>query len=446
MIDETEIEKRQRSAVLTLIAVELEATAATDMLEAIKAGNILEQFSVSFQMLFHADVLYIKNLYESNRFVKIVNVGRFDLAKNSKVLFALGCIPAVLKSFVNQINIEPLDNADSNFWQYPCATEKQAFENHLSMNFGDNLDVENGIIHIYVPLPWATYIDRKSYPASYLNRIRYLLNIYKTIASSGGIKLKVHSVCQHIHWKNMLKVAKGLGITDLHLSHKDSKSEHAQKELGFSFSLHGWPLIAVNYVTPELSEGMSRKAVGDKKLLASFIGAHMPHYLDDSRVKLFEAAKDSEIDKVFVDLGDEWCFNKIVYEEQVLNKEIEAHHIDEHHASAFRYNTILSDSIFSLCPIGAGPNTLRLWESIAVGAIPVLFDDDLSVLNESVLGRQILDNCIVWKGEPSKNLFEILQLISNEQLSHQSKILMTLYAKIQRLKITQAVNIERKPF
>jgi len=29
-----------------------------------------------------------------------------------------------------------------------------------------------------------------------------------------------------------------------------------------------------------------------------------------------------------------------------------------------------------LCPEGAGPNTLRLWESMAVGAIPVVFADE----------------------------------------------------------------------
>jgi hypothetical protein len=36
------------------------------------------------------------------------------------------------------------------------------------------------------------------------------------------------------------------------------------------------------------------------------------------------------------------------------------------------YNRILSDSVFSLCPSGAGANTLRLWESLAIGCIPVL--------------------------------------------------------------------------
>ena len=41
-----------------------------------------------------------------------------------------------------------------------------------------------------------------------------------------------------------------------------------------------------------------------------------------------------------------------------------------------RYNRLLGDAVFSLCPEGAGPNTLRLWESLAVGAIPVVIVED----------------------------------------------------------------------
>tara|TARA_B110000879_G_C10909636_1_gene407783 strand:+ start:140 stop:508 length:369 start_codon:yes stop_codon:yes gene_type:complete len=121
---------------------------------------------------------------------------------------------------------------------------------------------------------------------------------------------------------------------------------------------------------------------------------------------LFEAAKDYGKEDVFVDLVNEWHFNKVVYEEQVLQKEIESHHIDEHHQRTFRYNAILSDTKFSLCPEGAGPNTLRFWESIAVGSIPVIFSDDLGVFQESELGRAIIDNSVVWEKELSSKLFE----------------------------------------
>ena len=36
----------------------------------------------------------------------------------------------------------------------------------------------------------------------------------------------------------------------------------------------------------------------------------------------------------------------------------------------------MSDSVFSLCPEGTGPNTIRIWESMALGSIPVIYSDD----------------------------------------------------------------------
>jgi hypothetical protein len=256
--------------------------------------------------------------------------------------------------------------------------------------------------------------------------------MYKGIAEQAGYLLKVHSVCQHIHWVRMLEKAQWLGVTDFHLSHKDSKSDAKQEEIGTTLVLHGWPLIAVNYVTPDRSEGMERKPMNERKLLASFIGAHMPHYRDDSRIKLFEAAKECGRDDVFVDLGNEWHFNKLVYEEQVLNREVEAHHIDEHHQKTFRYNSILSDSKFSLCPEGAGPYTLRFWESIAVGSIPVIFSRDLAIIEQFSEHRDIINNIIVWDKDINANLFEFLKSIDSTTLANLSDNLMNIYANVAK--------------
>jgi hypothetical protein len=40
------------------------------------------------------------------------------------------------------------------------------------------------------------------------------------------------------------------------------------------------------------------------------------------------------------------------------------------------YENILSRSRFSLCPRGSNPNSVRFWESLAAGAIPVLISDN----------------------------------------------------------------------
>ncbi|CAB9495511.1 exostosin domain-containing protein [Alteromonas macleodii] len=402
-----------------------------ELLDAIKKGDAEQVSSYPYRLIAYKGSFYFNNLYTITHRHSVSE----KLYNENKQLYTLaGFIPPVLDTYVNEINLKPVDKRDINFWQYPCATEKQAFENHLAMKAGDNIDVESKSVNIYVPLPWATYVDKKAFPDEYLNKIKSLLSSYRELVASFGYTLKVHSVCQHIHWVRMLEKAEWLGITDFYLSHKDSKSEAIQDEVGTNLALHGWTLIAVNYETPERNEGMERKAMSERNLLASFIGAHMKHYRDDSRIKLFEAAKAYGQDDVLVDLGNEWHFNKVVYEEQVLNKEIESHHIDEHHKRTFRYNTILSDSKFSLCPEGAGPNTLRFWESIAVGSIPVIFSDDLEIF-KSAAGKKLLNLCIYYKKGIDSDLFQHLSNLRHEDVKMRSLEIIKLYDYFAKFKV-----------
>ena len=403
----------------------------SELATAMTSGVVRWSSSPNFRALEKGGQVFFNNPYATEHRIKSI---KEEYENNSALGNVSGLIPPVLKTFVGDIGLKPTSPEDLNFWQYPCATEKQAYENHLSIEPGHHVDSDNRVVNIYVPLPWATYVDKKSFPESYLFRVKQLINTYKKIAESNDFSLRVHSVCQHIHWVRMLEKAEWLGITDFHLSHKDSKSEGIQKELGTSLTLHGWTLIAVNYETPDRSEGMERKPMSERKLLASFIGAHMPHYRDDSRIKLFEAAKACGRDDVFVDLGNEWHFNKVVYEEQVLSREVAAHHIDEHHQRTFRYNSILSDSKFSLCPEGAGPNTLRFWESIAVGSIPVIHSRDLSVFTEKKIANEILSYVILWEESINKSMLKYLASINPETIRLNSQKLMSLYEKISKLR------------
>tara|TARA_Y100001970_G_scaffold122281_1_gene151579 strand:+ start:1877 stop:5005 length:3129 start_codon:yes stop_codon:yes gene_type:complete len=417
---------------LTELALEpVKSVKATELLEAIRRGKSTDIKAPNFKLIEYSNRVYFNNLFA---FQYRVAVDAQAYNSDKAYYTVAGLIPPVLSTYVDEIGVKPSGPADINFWQYPCATEKQAFENHLLLRPGDHIDITHKLVHLYIPLPWATYVDKKQFPESYLLRVKSLINQYKDIAKNNGYSLKVHSVCQHIHWVRMLEKAQWLGITDFYLSHKDSKSDAIQQEMGTNLNLHGWTLIAVNYEAPERSEGMERKPMAERNLLASFIGAHMKHYRDDSRIKLFEAAKACGRDDVFVDLGNEWHFNKVVYEEQVLNREIAAHHIDEHHERTFRYNAILSDSKFSLCPEGAGPNTLRFWESIAVGSIPVLFSKDLAVFEEYPFSDELMRNVVLWEKEIGPELFSFLAALPHSKLNEMSHSLISIYSRVVRLK------------
>nr|WP_320136357.1 hypothetical protein [uncultured Amphritea sp.] len=404
--------------------------ASSEVIAALQENRLLKKYDFSHTVLEHNGQIFFKKL---DRLFNTDKIPKEEFEINESYYSVAAFIPPVLEKYTSEIDIKPSSSEDVNFWQYPCATEKQAYENHQVITSPGHIDRLSKEVNLYLPLPWATYIDKKEFPDAYLTKIKNHIRKYCVIANQNGYQLKVHTVCQHIHWVRILDKAEWLGVTNLHLSHKDSQSEDKQKEVGTKLQLNGWTLIAVNYETPERCLGMERKPINERRLLASFIGAHMPHYLDDSRIKLFEAAKEYNSDDILVDLGNEWHFNKVVYEEQVLNRRVEQTHLDEHDKRTLRYNMILSDSKFSLCPVGAGPNTLRFWESIAVGTIPVIFKSDLAVLTEHRFGSELLENVIIWDKKVGANFFDILNEISENDLLIRSSALINLYSRISKL-------------
>lgn len=82
---------------------------------------------------------------------------------------------------------------------------------------------------------------------------------------------------------------------------------------------------------------------------------------------------------------------------------------------SIKFNYIMSNSIFSLCPRGFGPTSFRLYESIQMGCIPVYIADK----NEHFLPfSEIIDwqkLCIIVNKKDLKNLDNVLLSIVNER-------------------------------
>ncbi|GAA6167798.1 exostosin domain-containing protein [Sessilibacter corallicola] len=415
--EEAESDDKEKESLVQYISVE-----PKEYFEAIKKADCVKDFGDFFKALEYQGFYYFINPFEVDFYFKVQKLG-------GKISDALVCasalIPPVITSYQDSISDKPLNQEDVNFWQYPCATEKQAYENHLRLKKRTCIDLSNKVIEIYIAIPWATFIDKKKFDQELIKKYKFLIDKYNVISKYFGFPLRVHAVCQHIHWVRILPTASSLGITDLHISHKISSSEYENNCL--NISIHGWPLIAVNYETPDRRKGLEIQAISNKKLLCSFVGAYMPHYRDKNRIHLRDLALSIKSDDVFIELGEEWHFNNHVYLEQVQNQKLATEFVNEDEQKTFNYNKVLSDSIFSLCPEGAGPNTLRFWEAISVGSIPVLFSADLSIFNDSRCGYELLSNCIVWEGEIDFKLIDYLRSISEADLSKKSSKLIELY-------------------
>jgi hypothetical protein len=84
---------------------------------------------------------------------------------------------------------------------------------------------------------------------------------------------------------------------------------------------------------------------------------------------------------------------------------------------------VLSRSRFSLCPRGTGASTIRFWESLQAGAIPVLIGDDM------ILPKNFdWDACtITIAAEDISNIPFILNKISTEQEATMKKNCLIAY-------------------
>ena len=98
------------------------------------------------------------------------------------------------------------------------------------------------------------------------------------------------------------------------------------------------------------------------------------------------------------------------------------------------YANILSRSRFSLCPRGSNPNSVRFWESLATGAIPILFSDNYK------LPKWDWSSTIVQLSESSlvnldyKQLQDILINISDENVKRENCLAAYEYFKHENYK------------
>lgn len=287
-------------------------------------------------------------------------------------LFQAGFAHARMPVPGGPVRDRPQNRGDTLFWQYPCVTEGAAWEQHADLAEPALID---GELHIYLGLPWATWIDfarKAAWPpsgaasmAQQLQMAAVRLSGLRGALDELGIGLRVHTVCQHIYWHDMGQAWHRLGVTDAWLSHCPPPAQLGG-EASHDFTIRPWALFAVNVRDSQRRKGIVEgRDPASKSVLASFVGAHAAHYLSDTRLRLRALAREPGFD---IRVTDRWHFEEVVYAEQIGGQGPAQARGDAMES----YNALLSDSVFSLCPAGAGANTLRLWESLAVGAVPVL--------------------------------------------------------------------------
>lgn len=246
------------------------------------------------------------------------------------------------------------------FWQYPVRTEKEFY-------------FQNKFFEDYLGFPWATILDKQLD----LNRVLHILEhlLDKNI--------KYYTCCQHIRFRELKELFEHLNIKTLYTPHKCLGEDTLA-----SISLIPCPLFAVNVEDSSRNSMFLNKDLVQitRKYLYSFMGGLQPGYLSDIRTRIFDLTKNED---AYIKNTGGWHFNELVYSNfQNFNQDL--FEPVTHKNKTEKYNEVLLNSRYSLCPSGTGPNSIRFWESLAIGAIPVLLSDTLELPKNNMWKDTIL--------------------------------------------------------
>ncbi|WP_295396269.1 exostosin family protein [uncultured Thiodictyon sp.] len=243
-----------------------------------------------------------------------------------------------------------------HYWQVPAATEMFAYQAIAALPPAHTFE--------YIGLPWATIIDGLRHDAASTGTILMALS---RICEAPAAASKRVTVAQHIHAIRFIALFKACGITDLFWSH----ATHQQHEID-GIQLHPFPLFPAQ--TPDAIP--PRDLDRSRRYLANFIGAYDPQlYLSNVREAIFNdpnAAADLLIVK-----RDAWHFDRAVYDEQIGGRRADPQCLLMERRHTQEYLNGIGNSWFTLCPSGAGPNSIRIFESLCLGSIPIVLTRDL---------------------------------------------------------------------
>ena len=157
-----------------------------------------------------------------------------------------------------------------------------------------------------------------------------------------------------------------------------------------------------------------------RDILFSFVGGYDPRiYINDIRKKIYEL---EQRDNVFIKNTGVWHLNKLVYH-PLQNNEKTLNVNEEHMSQTHDYNKLLLNSRYTLAPSGSGPNSIRFWEALGAGSIPVLLSDTLELP-----AHELWDETIVRIEEKDLNkIYEILEGISEEEENKRRKNCLAIY-------------------
>ncbi len=288
----------------------------------------------------------------------------------------------------NQITLEKLFKKNNIFWQYPVITEKCMYK-------------KNDHVQNYIGFPWASLLD---------NKINMKIPFRKIFNGNNNI-----TCCQHISFRKTLPFLKRIGVTKLYTPHKIRGEDKI-----YGIEIIACPHYAVNFEDKERNSVFNDVDFEkiDRPILYSFRGGWNKFYLSDLRKRIFSLSKKEDI---IIENSNNWHFQDTVYNKKQnhLGKYNKGNDVDH-------YNQLLLKSKFSLCPAGSGPGSIRFWECLACGSIPVLLSDKLDL--PCLPANLSWEESIIFHPENKLNtLDKTIRSVSEEKIREMRRNCLNIY-------------------
>jgi hypothetical protein len=299
----------------------------------------------------------------------------------------------IITEIINDFEVKYFNQ---DFWQYPVKTEKQIFDNLITLR---------NVPHNYIAFPWASYIDNK-----WNKKYNCLENAINNNAKNLIDKNKTYfTVCQHIEFRDYIGVFKDLNIKYIFTPHKKI-SDKVIEEKNNIFIIP----ISLYAVQNNENDNFIRNSI--KKYTASFVG-QISHKNNISNVRS-DIKKYLTNEKYFIKINNEWFYQKNVYSNK--NNSSESVYDTD-------YKNIIMESKYSLCPSGTGPNSIRMWEALSFGSIPILLSDELVL--PSLPHVNYDEFLLIWKENEIYKLDNYLKNLDDKKIKKMSKKCISIYNK-----------------
>jgi hypothetical protein len=289
---------------------------------------------------------------------------------------------------------------NDDLWQKPVITELIIIDNLVKMR---------NIPYNYIAFPWANYIDNKwSHNNDILERI-----IESEINSPSIIDFNktYFTVIQHIEFRNYIEILVKLNIKYIFTPHKIQDDYILENK----YNVH---IIPISLYPKQYNKYANKSLFRnyEKKYLASFIGQIIhKNMISNIRQEIYNVFKDKS--DCLIKANAQWYYENNVYgqkQNEIISED-------------FFYKNNLFESKFTLCPSGTGPNSIRLWEALSFGCIPVILSDSLILPNIPNVDYSTF--CIFWKENNIDKLYDYLKSIDDEEITKMSKIGINMFIK-----------------